>query len=380
MWTWLARPLFFLLDAERAHHLAMRLLTLLTLLPGGRWLVARMGGKPSPILSTTSMGISFRSPIGLAAGFDKDARHIHNLALLGFTAIEVGTLTAHPQPGNPRPRLFRLPKDRALLNRFGFNNGGSADAVPRLAQAPNHVVLGVNIGKSKVTPNEEAVDDYLTSLDRIWPHAHYIVVNVSSPNTAGLRDLQAREPLDQLLGALSRRNRALAEQAGEPPRPLLVKIAPDLEDEALRDIAGLVRDHGLNGVIATNTTLSREGLVTNPAVVESLGAGGISGAPLTQRSREVVSFLYRELGGSVPIVGVGGILSGEDAWELARAGASLLQVYSGFVYGGPHFVRTLHADLAARMVASGFERWEDVVGSAHRETETTPSDTLEPAS
>lgn len=366
MWNWLLRPLFFLIPAERAHHLAMSLLAFLTALPFGRAIASRMGGSPSPRLRSEVFGLSFKSPIGLAAGFDKDAKHIHNLGLLGFPAVEVGTLTAHAQPGNPLPRLFRLPADRALLNRFGFNNSGSQAAIPHLAASPAGLVLGVNIGKSKITPNEEADQDYLLSFERVWPHAHYITVNVSSPNTTGLRDLQAREPLKNLLSALRARNLELAEASSSAPRPLLVKIAPDLDDDAIADIASLAVELELDGIIATNTTLNRDGLRTPADEVTALGAGGISGAPLTERSRDVVSLLYRSLDGKLPIIGVGGVMSADDAWEMARAGAALIQVYSGFIYGGPSFVRDLHDGLAAHMEAAGISEWAEVVGAAHR--------------
>lgn len=362
-WFWraLARPLLFLGDAERVHHVSMACLGFLLCLPGLRRLVARWTA-PAPELRCERFGTLWAGPVGLAAGFDKDARWHRDLAALGFGAVEVGTLTGRAQPGNERPRLFRLPADRALLNRFGFNNEGAAAAKPRLRPRAPGLVLGVNIGKSKVVPNEEAVEDYLHSFALLWGEADYVVVNVSSPNTQGLRALQDREPLEALLRALQTRNEELAREAGSAPRPILVKIAPDLSDEQIDDVAELAQSCGLAGIIATNTTVAREGLVTPAAEVASLGAGGISGAPLRLRSPRVVARLYSKLEGTLPIVGVGGVMDAEDAWKMIRAGACVVQVYTGFIYGGPGFVRRLHSGIVACAARDGFARWEDAIG------------------
>lgn len=356
------RKLLFLLDAERAHHLTMRLFAWFVALPFVRRIMRRVFAPP-PALAVTRFGRTWASPIGLAAGFDKDARWCHALSCLGFGGLEVGTVTAHAQPGNPMPRLFRLPLDHALLNRFGFNNAGAEAMARALVSRPRDVVVGVNLGKSKVTPNEAAAGDYLASLERVWPYADYLVVNVSSPNTQDLRRLQEKEALEALLGALVQRNRDLAREAGRAPVPLLVKLAPDLDDAQLDEIVRLALALGLDGIVATNTTVSREGLRTPPGEVAALGAGGVSGRPLKLRSRAIVARIHALSQGRLAIVGVGGVETAEDAWELLRAGACLVQVYSGFVYGGPGFVRRLHTGLAARLAATG-RILDQVIGEA----------------
>jgi dihydroorotate dehydrogenase len=318
-----------------------------------------------PRLRTSCFGIDFPSPVGLAAGFDKNAEWFDALAALGFGFIEVGTLTGQAQPGNPKPRLFRLPADGALLNRLGFNNKGSAAAAQALARRRRiRPILGINIGKSKVVPNEEAVGDYLASFERLFAFGRYFVVNVSSPNTPGLRELQERGPLTALLRAITERNRALAAQHGVAEKPILLKIAPDLNEHQLSAIVEITEEVPIAGIVATNTTLSREGLVTPAAEVERLGAGGISGNPLTRRSRAVVAELSRRLRGRLPIVGVGGVMSGEDAWQMIRHGASLVQVYTGFVYGGPGFVRGALGHLVRRLDEGGHASIAEVVGVA----------------
>jgi dihydroorotate dehydrogenase len=355
----LLRSLLFRLDPERAHYLAMAALAALCRIPGARRLLAAVCTADDPALAVEVFGLRFAGPVGLAAGFDKDARWHRDLAALGFSHVEVGTLTARPQPGNPQPRLFRLAADRALINRFGFNNGGAADAAGRLVERAPGTVLGVNIGRNKDVANDDAVANYLEAFDAIAGRADYIVVNVSSPNTPGLRGLQDRPALEALLAALQRQNERLAEQAGGQPRPLLVKIAPDLSDAQLDEIADLALSLGLSGIIATNTTLSRAGLATPAAEIEQIGAGGLSGAPLTERSRAVVAHLYRRLGRRIPIIGVGGVASGEDAWAMIRAGATLVQLYTGFVYGGPWSVARIHRELRCRL---GDQPLNDVVG------------------
>jgi dihydroorotate dehydrogenase len=365
MWP-LIRPLLFSLDAERAHRLSLRLFASAMRVRLLRRLTQRLFQCDDPRLRVHCFGIDFPTPVGLAAGFDKDAEYFDALAALGFGFIEVGTLTAQAQPGNPRPRLFRLPADRALVNRMGFNNQGSAAAAAALSQKDARPLfpIGINIGRSKLVPNEEAVDDYLASFERLFPFGRYFVVNVSSPNTPGLRELQERGPLTVLLRALTEKNGELAGRHGVEPRPILLKIAPDLTEYQVADIVSLTQEVPIAGLVATNTTIRREGLRTPPRRLAALGPGGLSGAPLTQRSRCLVAELYRLTQGRLPIVGVGGIMSSEDAWQMIRAGASLVQVYTGFVYGGPGFVKSIHHHLLRRLAQSGKHSFDEVVGEA----------------
>ena len=295
----------------------------------------------NPELKKQLMGLEFPNAVGLAAGFDKNGEHIEGLACLGFGFIEVGTVTPVAQPGNPRPRVFRLPADRALINRMGFNNAGLDALVLRLRNLREKnrlqgVLIGGNIGKNKNTPNEEAENDYLKCFEALFPWVDYFVVNVSSPNTPNLRALQEKEPLTKLLSLLQEKNKAKSQ-----PKPILLKIAPDLTEEQIIDVAGIVRDTELAGVIATNTTISRAGLKTPESILERMGAGGLSGEPLQQRSTEVIWMLREKLGPGVVIIGVGGIHSAESAMEKMRAGADLVQVYSGLVYEGPGLVKRI---------------------------------------
>ncbi|MCL4123781.1 UNVERIFIED_CONTAM: hypothetical protein GTU68_022004 [Idotea baltica] len=309
-------------------------------------------------LATRVFGIDFANPIGLAAGFDKDARWFPELASLGFGHVEVGTITGQAQPGNPQPRLFRLPKDKGIINRMGFNNSGADFAAKRLEKtkkADPADIVGINIGKTKVVPVESATEDYLYSFERLFTYADYFTVNVSSPNTPGLRSLQNKEPLIQLLSAILK----------IAAKPVLLKIAPDVTQEQLADIISILREINMAGIIATNTTLSRENLLTAESTVEAIGAGGLSGAPLTQRSREIVSTLYGELKGEVPIVGVGGVMTPEDAWQMILAGASLVQLYTGFIYGGPGVVRDMNRHIAKRLVERDFESVAEAVGQGN---------------
>jgi dihydroorotate dehydrogenase len=329
------------------------MLRLVLAIPGVRALVRSLLGPRDPALRVRALGLDFASPIGLAAGFDKDARGPEALGALGFGSIEVGTLTGQPQPGNPKPRLFRLPADRALVNRMGFNNGGSERAARRLGRAPSRrrIITGVNIGKTKVVPEERAIDDYVTSARALAPVADYMVVNVSSPNTPGLRDLQAVDKLRPLLAAV---RAALDGARAERRVPLLVKIAPDLADEDVDRVADLALELGLDGIIATNTTISRAGLRTPADAVTAIGAGGLSGAPLKERATAVLRRLKARAGDRVVLIAAGGIETAEDAWERLRAGATLVQVYTGFVYGGPLFVWRLNRGLA-RLARSSVE-------------------------
>ncbi|ELR70424.1 Dihydroorotate dehydrogenase [Fulvivirga imtechensis AK7] len=285
-------------------------------------------------------GLTFSNPVGLAAGFDKDAKLVDELACFGFGFIEIGTLTPKAQPGNDKPRLFRLPADQAIINRMGFNNGGVNAAVARLRRRKSSVLIGGNIGKNKVTPNEEAFNDYRTCFEQLFEVVDYFVVNVSSPNTPNLRALQDKEPLTQLLGGLMKLN---AEK--KTPKPILLKIAPDLTDDQLNDIVDIVKEVNLDGLIATNTTISRDGLKTPEHEVQKIGAGGLSGLPLRARSTEVLKFLRNKLGPDFPIISVGGIMSAEDALEKIRAGASLVQVYTGFIYEGPSLIKKINKAL-----------------------------------
>lgn len=339
MYRLLFSLVFSRMDPERAHHLAFRVIRALPALGLGR--MVERSTAPSRDLEVQALGLRFPSPFGVAAGFDKDALAVVGLGQLGFGHVEVGTITALPQPGNERPRLFRLVADRALVNRMGFNNGGAdaaAGRISRLARRTHRPVLGVNIGKSRVTPVDRATDDYVRSARVLAPHADYLVVNVSSPNTPGLRGLQELDALAPLL-------QAVREAAGRTP--LLVKIAPDLEDAEVVRICELAVRLGLDGLIATNTTISRAGLVTPTAEVEAIGAGGLSGAPLAARSLAVLRLIREHLPASMCVISVGGVESAEDVQERLDAGATLVQGYTAFIYRGP---------LWARQVNRGLER------------------------
>ncbi|HEX8691763.1 MAG TPA: quinone-dependent dihydroorotate dehydrogenase [Longimicrobium sp.] len=362
----LLRPFLFTLPAETAHHLGSGLLDLSLAPPPARALVRSALAVDDPALAVERFGVRFPNPVGLAAGFDKSGEAFNALGALGFGHVEIGTVTALAQPGNPRPRLFRLPADRALLNRMGFNNPGAEAVARRLGRGRIEPVLGINLGKSKATPLEDAAGDYLRSLELLEPFARYLVVNVSSPNTPGLRTLQDAGPLRDLLRALHARAAELAWQRGDRARPILLKIAPDLGDAQVEEAVGIARAEGIAGIIATNTTVSREGLRTPRARVEALGAGGISGAPLRARAREVASLVWRQTRGELPVVGVGGIFTADDAWEMVRAGASLVQLYTGFIYRGPGVAREICRGLLGRLRREGFPTLDAAVGSAHR--------------
>ena len=290
-----------------------------------------------PALEVEAFGLKFRNPVGLAAGFDKDAKLFDELSSFGFGFIEIGTLTPKGQDGNPKPRLFRLPKDQSLINRMGFNNQGVESAIERLKKKRSEVIIGGNIGKNKVTPNDEAVNDYVLSFEALFPYVDYFVVNVSSPNTPNLRELQEKEPLKLLLMALTAAN-----SLKQIKKPILLKIAPDLTNEQLDDIIEIVEETKIDGVIATNTTISREDLKTDKAKVEEIGAGGVSGKAVRERSTEVIKYLHEKSNGAFPIVGVGGINTAEDAIEKLKAGATLIQVYTGFIYEGPAMVKNIN--------------------------------------
>jgi dihydroorotate dehydrogenase len=342
MYQFLIRPLLFLFPPEFIHHVTFKILKVAGYIPGLSFLFRNLFSVRDPKLERTLFGITFPNPVGLAAGFDKDALLIDELAAFGFGFIEIGTLTPKPQPGNDKPRLFRLPKDQALINRMGFNNRGVEAAVSRLNKRKSNVIVGGNIGKNKVTPNEKAGEDYKYCFEALYPHVDYFVVNVSSPNTPGLRELQEKEPLKKLLNEVKALN-----ETKEKAKPVLLKIAPDLNEAQLNDVVEILRETKTDGVIATNTTISREGLMTDKETVLSIGNGGLSGKPLTNRSTEVISFLRNKLGKNYPIIGVGGIMTPQDAVDKLNAGADLVQIYTGFIYEGPGLVKRINKLLVA---------------------------------
>lgn len=340
------RPLFFSVDPEKIHHLVVRSLKRFAKLPGGMSMLNGLYGYRNPGLHRTIFGLEFPNPVGLAAGFDKNGEMIAEMASLGFGFIEVGTVTPLPQPGNQKPRMFRLKEDEALINRMGFNNLGVDVVADRIERYRNTdaakkypVIIGGNIGKNKNTPNEEAIKDYLICFDRLFSAVDYFVVNVSSPNTPGLRELQEKGPLTEILNTLQKRNR----QKGG--KPILLKIAPDLTDSQLDDIIAIVQETGIAGVIATNTTINRNGLISPAKITDE--AGGLSGKPVRQRSTEVVKYLVEKSNHSFPVIGVGGIQSANDALEKLNAGASLVQVYTGFIYEGPGLVKIINQKIRA---------------------------------
>lgn len=346
--------MFFLVAPERIHTWVFAALRTATAPRPLRRSVARWLAPTDPILESTVFGVRFPGPVGLAAGFDKDGAGLNTWGALGFGYAEIGTVTAQAQPGNPRPRMFRLPDDRALLNRMGFNNHGAGELALRLARHSSDVPIGVNIGKTKATPPEGAVADYAESARLVGPLAAFLVVNVSSPNTPGLRDLQAVESLRPILTAVKAQTRT----------PVLVKIAPDLSDADVDEIADLAVELGLAGIVATNTTVSRDGLTT-PGVDE-LGPGGVSGPPVARRSAEVLRRLHQRVGDRLVLISVGGIETAADAWDRITSGASLVQGYTGFVYGGGAWARDIHDGLARRLRDGGFATLADAVGSAVR--------------
>lgn len=365
MYRFLFRLILRRLPAETAHHLGFGLLRLLMTIPGMRFFAQRTLANFSPTLRLRVWDLDVPAPLGLAAGFDKNAHGFEALGSLGFGFVEVGTLTGEPQAGNPKPRLFRLERDRALINRMGFNNEGSRAAAVRLAKRrPGGVIVGVNIGKTKVVPDELAVQDYVASAERLAAFADYMVVNVSSPNTPGLRDLQAVERLGPLLSAV---REALDRQSPSRHVPLLVKIAPDLADADIDAIATMTLDRKLDGIIATNTTISRKGLSTEESVVSGLGAGGLSGPVLRQRSLEVLRRLRSRVGDKLVLIAAGGIENADDAWARIAAGATLVQAYTAFVYEGPLFARRVHRGLEEKVRAEKLASIKDLIGRDAKE-------------
>jgi len=333
------RPLLFCLDAETAHHTTFAMLRVAASVPGMMPLLKLASGGIPAGLERTVFGLKFPNAVGLAAGLDKDAMVNEGWEAFGFGHVEIGTVTPRPQPGNDRPRLFRLPPDRAIINRMGFNSSGVDVIVDRLKRVPQQrrIVLGANIGKNKVTDNADAQRDYLECLTKLFPYVDYFTVNVSSPNTPNLRELQDRVPLTKLLTKLQDYN-----QSQPAPKPLLLKIAPDLADPQLDDILAIAHETKLAGLVATNTTISRAGLTTPDEQVQQIGLGGLSGAPLTTRSTEVIRYLHTRSQGQLPLIAVGGIMTPQDALDKLEAGASLIQLYTVFVYEGPALVRGIN--------------------------------------
>ena len=353
----LLRPILFRLPPETAHELALHSLSLLP---------PKFFAQAAVSLPITRFGLSFPNPVGLAAGFDKNGIALQSLAALGFGFIEAGTVTYHPQPGNPRPRLFRLSEDQALINRAGFNNDGAAAFVKRVEGQRRDCVLGVSIGKSKITPLEEANEDYVKSFELVYNVADYIAVNVSSPNTPQLRELQQSNQLNSLLSALQSRGRELHERYKKRV-PLLVKLSPDLEQRDLEMIVDVVDRLKIDGIIATNTTVSRDNLRTDPQRVASFGEGGLSGRPLKNVSTKMIANLYELTRGRIPLIGVGGIFTAEDAWEKISAGASLVQLYTGLIYQGPNIAQQINEGLSRILARENFTDLDAAVGHRSRE-------------
>lgn len=344
MYKSLIKPIVFRKDPEQAHYSTVGLLRTVLKLPFGKSIFKALYGYEDKSLERTVFGLKFRNPVGLAAGFDKDGKFYKEMSQLGFGFIEIGTVTPLPQAGNDTPRLFRLPQDEALINRMGFNNDGVDAMVERLKKngKPKGVILGGNIGKNKITPNEDAVKDYIICFEKLHSYVDYFVVNVSSPNTPGLRELQEKGPLLEILSALQERN-----VTKETPRPILLKIAPDLNEAQLDDIVDIVKESGIDGIIATNTTIERGGLKTSEKEVQAIGNGGLSGAPVQKRATEVIRYIHEKSAGAFPIIGVGGINSFESAQEKLDAGASLVQVYSGMIYEGPELIKNIKKGLVS---------------------------------
>ncbi len=331
----------FKINPESAHHLTFSLIKFVKFIPGFAFFVKKKSINCHPSLSRNIFGLNFRNPVGLAAGLDKDAVAFNELGDFGFGFIEIGTVTPKPQPGNDKPRLFRLPKNEALINRMGFNNHGVIEAAKKLKNRKDPtLIIGGNIGKNKLTPNEEAVNDYVIGFNELFDVVDYFVVNVSSPNTPNLRELQEKEPLTNLLNTLQQLNLKKTK-----PKPILLKIAPDITNTQLDDIIDIVKSTNIAGVIATNTTISRDGLSYDKSEIEKIGMGGLSGKPLTKRSTEVIKYLKQKSNNSFPVIGVGGIHSADDAIEKLNAGADLIQLYTGFVYHGPKLISDINKKL-----------------------------------
>ncbi len=334
------RSFLFLFDPEKIHYFSAASIRMILKIPGMKFIWNKLYILEDERLERKVFGLTFKNPVGLAAGFDKNATMYNDLAYCGFGFIEIGTVTPKGQPGNDKPRLFRLKEDQAIINRMGFNNEGVDFAVENLKNKKTTIIIGGNIGKNKVTPNEEAIEDYVISFNALFDYVDYFVINVSSPNTPNLRELQEKEPLKKLLLEIKKHN-----SLKPSPKPILLKIAPDLTNEQLDDIIEIVNEIKLDGIIATNTTISRDNLVTSSQTVEAIGAGGVSGKPLKDRSTEVIRYLSTKSNKSFPIIGVGGIHSAEDAIEKLNAGADLIQLYTGFIYEGPGLINKINKEI-----------------------------------
>ncbi|WP_282124951.1 quinone-dependent dihydroorotate dehydrogenase [Marinifilum flexuosum] len=337
------RPLLIQFDAEKIHKFTFSCLTLFQKITLIRKISSLFFTINHPALERELFGLKFPNPVGLAAGLDKNAEAFDMLGSMGFGFIEIGTLTPKPQDGNPKPRLFRFVNDKAIVNRMGFNNDGVLEAIERLKRKKTNTIIGGNIGKNKVTSNELASDDYINCFEALYPHVNYFVVNVSSPNTPNLRALQDKEPLKDLLNKLMGLNKIK-----KKTKPILLKIAPDINEAQLDDIIEIVQDTKIAGIVATNTTISRDGLSYSEKEIEAVGAGGLSGNPLKQKSTEVIRYIHQKSNGSIPIIGVGGIMTAQDALEKLDAGASLIQIYTGFIYSGPSLIKEINKALIRR--------------------------------
>ena len=336
----LVRPLLFLLPPESVHTWVVNIITVTLRLPGLRWLLTCIYQINNKRLERNLFGLRFQNPVGIAAGFDKEARFYNELAYFGFGHVEIGTVTPRAQPGNPRPRLFRLPEQKALINRMGFNNHGVDAAVKNLQKRSHRLIVGGNIGKNTNTPNSQAVEDYCLCFENLFDCVDYFVVNVSCPNIAGLSKLQDKGELSHLLHAIQALNRQKAN-----PKPILLKISPDLTPEQLDEVIAVVYETGLSGIVATNTSARRDGMPADDKKLVAAGQGGVSGKPLQQKSTNTIRYLHEKSGGNIPIIAVGGIFTAEDALEKLRAGASLVQVYTGFIYEGPAIAKKINKAL-----------------------------------
>lgn len=347
MYKSIIRPLLFLLQPETVHHLVVFIIKALFVIPGMKALFTGIFKVRDEGLERDVFGLKFRNPVGLAAGFDKNAGFFNQFSAFGFSFIEVGTLTPVGQPGNPKPRSFRLKKDRALINRMGFNNHGVHAAAEKLRKRRTNIIIGGNLGKNTATANEEAVGDYAAVFESLYEVVDYFVVNVSCPNISDLSHLQDRDQLDGILSRLEQIRKSKTVR-----KPILVKISPDLNNEQIDDVIDLTGDHEMDGIIATNTTITRKGLASDPDKVTSIGNGGLSGQPIRNRSTEIIRYIHDKTSGNLPIIGVGGIMTPEDALEKIEAGASLVQVYTGFIYEGPSIVRRINKAISRSTPAS----------------------------
>ncbi|OQY04500.1 MAG: dihydroorotate dehydrogenase (quinone) [Bacteroidetes bacterium 4572_117] len=336
MYKTIIRPILFKFQPETIHAFTFSFLKIASFVPGVPFIIRKIFQTNNPKLKRSVFGIDFPNPVGLAAGLDKDADVFDMLGYLGFGFVEIGTLTPEAQPGNPKPRAFRLKKDQALINRMGFNNKGLKSAIEKLKRKKSKIIIGGNIGKNKLTQNENAVNDYEKGFENLYPYVDYFVVNVSSPNTPNLRELQEKEPLTKLLNKLQSLNNRKS-----TPKPILLKIAPDLSNDQLDDIIEIILETKTSGIIATNTTISREGLSYPKNEIEKIGNGGLSGKPLKERSTEIIKYIVEKSNNAFPVIGVGGIMTADDAIEKLKAGASLIQLYTGFIYEGPRLIKEI---------------------------------------